>query len=437
MLEDSKRASRQVYHVHMSDEFTGGFDPRMFQQIPLFRELAKVMSWEGGPVNWELARQTAESIAAQMPEPRAIGPDTGDDLATVVGVAELWLDQVTILERVAGTERMLSTVEWVQLAASHEGLGRLVEPVAKGMFEAMSSSLPDDLGDLSGLSGMSGMGGMGGMSGMGDAMSKAMNAMGAMMYGMQIGTVAGHLSGQLIGAYDLGLPTIDPTIVATVGGTADRFAADYGLPITEFRYWLGLRESIHRRMFAGVPWLPDVVTELVERFATEADFDPTALFERFQGAGLDPSDPAAMQKALEDPHAFQIEPTAAQRGVLEQLQAVIAFGEGYAGTVVRAAAENRLTALPRIEETMTRRRAEKGPGEQFLESLVGLDLKPGDFRVGQSFCEAVIAARGQEGLDRVWSKREHLPRLDELADPSRWLVRMAAAELDNLPSAEE
>jgi putative hydrolase len=414
----------------MSDEFAGGFDPRMFEQVPLFRELAKVMAWEGGPVNWDLARQTAESIAAKVPDPRAIGEGPGDDLPTVVGVAELWLDEVTALGRVAGSERMLSAGEWVALATTHEGLGRLVEPVARGMGAALMSQLPDQLSDLDDAAGMGGMPGMGGLLG-GGGLERAMNAMGAMMYGVQIGTIAGHLSGQLIGSYDLGVPTVDPHVVATVGGTADRFAADYDIATTEFRYWVGLREAVHRRMFAGVAWLSDTLSGLIEQFAGEAEFDPSQMFDQLRGAGLDPNDPESLQKALEDPSSFEIEPTTAQRRTLEQLQALVAFVEGYAEVVIRAAAERRLTALPRIEETMTRRRAEKGPGEQFLQSLVGLDLKPSDLRAGRAFCEAVIAARGQEGLDRVWTRSSYLPHADEVAEPSRWLVRMAAAELED------
>src|SRR5680860_894919 len=37
-------------------------------------------------------------------------------------------------------------------------------------------------------------------------------------------------------------------------------------------------------------------------------------------------------------------------------------------------------------------------------------------------------ARGQAGLDRVWRRPELLPSPDELAEPSRWLVRLAAQE---------
>ena len=80
----------------MSDPFgAGGFDPRMFEHVPLFRELAKVMSWTGGPVNWDLAGQTAAAIAGP-PQPGAAERDSAE-LEQAVHAAELWLDQVTTL----------------------------------------------------------------------------------------------------------------------------------------------------------------------------------------------------------------------------------------------------------------------------------------------------------------------------------------------------
>jgi uncharacterized protein (DUF2342 family) len=51
-------------------------------------------------------------------------------------------------------------------------------------------------------------------------------------------------------------------------------------------------------------------------------------------------------------------------------------------------------------------------------------------RDARAFCDAVIAARGQEGLDRVWNDAAHLPASEDFGEPSRWLVRMAAVELE-------
>jgi putative hydrolase len=406
----------------MSDPFSfgssGGFDPRMFEHVPLFKELWKVLSWSGGPVNWDLAAQTATGIAASedRQDATAIEQATGPvarALADAVAAAELWLDAVTSLPAVDGPVRAFSVTEWINEAASSGGLGVYVEPVAKGMGSALSQQLPEQ------------------MAGMAEQMEQVMGQMGAMLYGVQTGTVAGHLAGQLLGTYDLGVPTVDPRTVGTVGDNAERFADDHEFDRTEFRYWLALAETAQRRQFAGVPWLSDHLAGLIGEFASEADFDPNAMLEQLSSMGLDPNDPTAMAEALQSEDAFQIEPSSAQREVLERLQALVAFLHSWTDVVVRAAASDKLTSLPSIEEAIRRRRAESGPGERFLAQLIGLDLTPSDYQQSQEFCEAVIAARGQEGLDRVWADPSYLPRSDELAEPSLWLVRMAAAELEH------
>jgi putative hydrolase len=398
----------------MSDAF-GGFDPRMFEQVPLFRELAKVMSWSGGPVNWELASQTALALADADSEPAPSDRDHAE-FATAVDTAELWLDQVIDLPRVDGPARALTRGEWTRLATTTDGLGAYVEPIAAGAGEGFAEQLPEELSAALG------------PAGGGNPLAQAMRSLGAMLYGMQTGTVAGHLAGQLLSSYDLGVPTIDPRMVATVGDAAERFAADYAFDQVELRHWLALREAAHRRQYAGVPWLRAELIALVGRFAAEAD--TSSMFDQLGALGIDPNDPASLQRALEGPDAFSIEPTTGQRQVLERLQAVVSFVIAWVDTVISSAAADKLTALPRVHEAMQRRRAEQGPGERFLTQLVGLDLTPAAVREAQQFCDAVIAARGQEGLDRVWRDRSHLPTPQELADPSRWLVRMAAAELE-------
>ena len=403
----------------MSDPFSGGFDPRMFANVPLFRELAKVMSWSGGPVNWDLATDTALSIAATPGGIAASAPVPDDAFREAVGVAELWLDQVTELPAVDGPARTMTAAEWTREAATATGLGTYIEPVAQGMTATLSQGLPEEL------------------AGLGSSMTQAMGSLSAMLYGVQAGTVAGHLADQLLGVYDLGVPTLDPRVVATVGDTATRFAAEYEFDAVEFRYWLALREAAHRRMFAGVSWLRPAVADLIAQFASSATFNLEELMEGMGGMGFDPSNPAALRDALSAPDAFRIEPNAEQKAVLRRLQALVSFVEGWSETTIAAAASDRLTALSRIEEAARRRRAEKGPGERSLEQLLGLDLKPADVRLGPAFCEAVIAARGRTGLDRAWRSASSLPSADELADPSRWLVRMAAAEIEAELQAED
>jgi len=404
-----------------SGGFGGAFDPRNFAGIPFLQELAKILSWSGGPVNWELARQIAGSVTSGSGRALGAGDRASAEFAQAVSAAELWLDTVTTLPAVEGPARVLDTTEWVRLAASSEGLGLYLEPVARGSTEALTKSLPDELSTM--------LGGMGGFGAGGP--SQLLGAVGAALQGVQAGTVAGHLAHQLLGTYDLGVPTLEPRAVGLVGDAARRFATEYSFDQTEFRYWLALREAAHRRQFAGVGWLRSHVATLVGRFAAGADMNPERLIESLGGMGLDASalsDPSRIREALEGAEGLRMEPTAEQRKVLAQLQALVSFTEAWVDTVVRGAAADKLPSLPRFEEAARRRRAEKGPGERFLEQLVGLDLKPGDVHAGQAFCDAVVAARGQRGLDRAWQAAELLPTAAELAEPSRWLVRLAAGE---------
>ncbi len=416
---DGSGRTMRVYHDHMSDPFGGGFDPRMFEQVPLFRELAKVMSWTKGPVNWDLALQTAESLAT---DPVTRTDRDEHEFSDAVRVAELWLDQVTGLEAVDGPVRTLTAREWVAAAAADTGLGLLVEPLAAGMGRALSEGMPEQLRAMEGQPGFA------------DALRQSFGAMGAMMYGVQIGTIAGSLSGQLLGAYDLGVPVIDARTVATVGAQHERFAAEYDVEPAEMRHWLALREATFRRMWAGVDWLQPQLSGLIAEFAAAAEFNPEQLMEQFGTGGLDPGNVESLSDALGGSE-FAVEPTAAQQQVLSRLQALVAFVEAYAELVVSRAAGTRLTALARIEEAMRRRRAAQGPGERTLHQLIGLDLLPRQVRDARAFCDAVIAAREQAGLDRVWHSSSRLPTSDDFADPSRWLVRMAALELDD-PGAD-
>ncbi len=408
-----------------------GFDPEGLSNIPLFRELGKLMSWQGGPVNWDLAKQMAAGIAG---EPQlAIGVDADPAAwADAVRVTEMWLDAHTTLEAVDGPALALTAQEWVARAADQGGIARYVEPIATGMQEAMGKGLADQL-----------PGGMGGLEGLAGAMTPIT----AMLTGMQVGTIAGHLAGQLMGSYDLGVPTLAPEVVATVGDSAARLARDHGLSADEVRFWLALRECVHRRVFAGVDWLMGHLTSEMGRFAGAMDVDPSALAERMGGlGGLTPdllSDPEALQRLAEEAGGG-MEPSEEQRAILARLQALVSLVAGYADVMVRRAGAGKLTNLARIEEVTVRRRGEQGPGEQFLAQLIGLDLRPSDVRAGEAFCEAVLAARGPNGLDVIWRDAAHLPTPAEIAEPSRWLIRLAAEEaetgvapaLDDLPPAD-
>ena len=65
-------------------------------QMPLFAELQKLMSWSGGPVNWDLAKQLAVStMAASGGGGSIVSPADRVGVAEAIRLADLWLDDAT------------------------------------------------------------------------------------------------------------------------------------------------------------------------------------------------------------------------------------------------------------------------------------------------------------------------------------------------------
>src|SRR6476620_4944482 len=64
-------------------------------KIPLFAELQKLLSWSGGPVNWDLARQMA--ISAIAGDYRPVSETETAEVRDAIRLADLWLDAVTDL----------------------------------------------------------------------------------------------------------------------------------------------------------------------------------------------------------------------------------------------------------------------------------------------------------------------------------------------------
>ena len=106
-------------------------------KIPLFAELQKLMSWTGGPVNWDLARQIAIStVADEHREPTAAERDQVEE---AVRLADLWLDACPpCLGHPDGRGLEPGRVDRTDLAVWK----KLCDPVAARIVGAMGTSSP-------------------------------------------------------------------------------------------------------------------------------------------------------------------------------------------------------------------------------------------------------------------------------------------------------
>lgn len=392
-----------------------------------------------GPVDWDLATRVALQVAAEGD--RSATDEEATEIQQAFDLAEHWLDQ-TPLPSSAEVGRIVPASRQTWVNAAVVALRPLVEPVARAATDAMIDLAREQFGQLSGEGGLDDLDGLLGAAGLPEGLRPMLEQLlgsdpgdllrpaGAGLAGLQAGQVIGQLSRQLIGQYDLGIPTAPREqahhLVVNVGDDL----AGYGLDDGEIRLVLALHEAAHRRLYHAVPWLEAHVSSLVARFAagTVVDADRMREVAEELTLGLDPDDEEALSAAMERAASFRLTPTAEQQRVLDRLQGVVCLVGAWARHEVARAVEGRLPSFERIQEVLRRRRASRGDGEQLLTALLGLDLKPTDESVGERFVVAIEAALGPEGLHRALAHPENLPDGEELSDPDRWLSRTATSE---------
>lgn len=381
---------------------------------------AMMASQAGGPVDWDIARQVAFQVAAS--DDRSPSDAERERLQRAMDLAEHWLDSSSLPAPAEGTHLLVGRrTEWLEAAL--DALAPLIEPVAAARARAMAALAPDqDQADMLPEQLQELVAGI--------DMGVMVKSLAASTSGLQAGMALGNLSRQLLAAHDLGVPTAGRgQAVAIAVNLADTFD-EWELDLEEVAVAVMLHEEAHRRLFHAIPWLRAHVESLVAMFANGTDVDPQRLQDLLSDAmlGVDPDDPESMAAAMQRAGQFRLEPTSEQHRVLRRLQGVTDLTMAWARHEALAAADGRLPSLDVIDEVMRRRRAEVGDGERVLADLLGLRLTSDDPDRADTFIDTVVTARGTAGLHEALAHPENLPDAEELADPSRWLLRMAAVD---------
>jgi putative hydrolase len=384
----------------------GGSPEDLMGKMPLFAELQKLMSWTGGPVNWDLARQGAISQLAVGHQPTSQAEQTAT--AEALRLADLWLDQATELP--SGIERTAawSRVDWVE--KTQPAWGALIDPLAEKVVAAMTSALPQEaamsFGPVAGI----------------------MGRMGGLMFGAQIGQALGKLADEVLTSTDVGLPLAPAGTGVLVPQNVAQFADGLDRPADEVRLFLALREAAAQRLFAHVPWLRQQLQDAVHAYARGITIDREAIERQIGEAmsgmegGIDPNNPESIQQLLGS-GVLEPEETPEQQMALRRLETLLALVEGWIDTVVAEAAKDRLPGYPALAETMRRRRATGGPAEQTFATLVGLELRPRRLRDAATVWGAMTQQHGADARDRLWSHPDLLPTSADLDEPLDFVAR--------------
>ncbi len=337
----------------------------------------------GLPVDWELARRTAERLVAA-------GPDVSRDEAMEL-VARLRAD-----------------------AAVAEGHVRAVTGLGHGL-----PLLPADVVDrpawaAAALHGMAALTAGARLPDVG----RAARAVTARTAGLQLGGVVAYLGGRVLGQYDpFGGPDGEGRLLLVAPNVhAAQQALD--VPSADFGLWVGLHEATHRLQFTAVPWLRSYFAEEVSSLLslsgeTRPNFE--RLPELIRTLKESKGDSLAVIELLQGPE---------QRVVLDKLLALTTLLEGHADHVMDAVGPEVVPSVETIRARFTIRRRGGGLIDRVLRALLGVEAKVRQYAVGSAFTKHVVLAVGMDGFNKVWESPDTIPTRAELSDPGAWLRRV-------------
>ncbi|HUA41572.1 MAG TPA: zinc-dependent metalloprotease [Streptosporangiaceae bacterium] len=399
-------------------------DPQQFAEA--LRQFADLMSWQGGPVNWDLAKNIARQTVAQKGDASVLESDRSK-VTEALRLADLWLEDATEFPSGIRTAQAWSRAEWVE--ATLPVWSKLCDPIAARAVEAMSGLIGSDPAEMMAdlppeMQAM--VGGLGGLGGLGEMMRR----IGGMMVGGQTGAAVGALAEEVVSSTDVGLPLGPAGTAALLPAGVAAFGAGLSVDLDEVRLFLALREAAHHRLFDHVPWLRSRLLGAVEDYARGIKVDASALRDAMPQ--IDPSNPEALNEVLSGAALFQPEDTPEQKAALTRLETVLALVEGWVSTVVATAADGRLPQADALAEAIRRRRATGGPAERTFATLVGLELRPRRLREAAAIWQGLTTERGVTGRDAVWAHPDLLPTSDDLDDPDGFIHGKTEFDISDL-----
>jgi putative hydrolase len=376
------------------EQFFAGGAPDLGQ---LFSQLQSMMQPYDGPLNWELAIDTARKTVAEHPDPSP-SQKQGAQIADAVQLADHWLDDTTSFPSGVTSTAAWSRAEWV--VGTTDVWKVLVEPIAASSVGALGNALPPEAASMGG-----------------PILAMLGKAVGAML-ATQVGSGLGAMAGEVVSASDIGLPLGPAGRAALVPANVARFAEGLDVPESDVLLYLALREAAHQRLFAGVPWLRDHLIGAVTDYAQGIEINTERIQETMEERlrGVDPSNLDKLQELM-DGGLFDIPRSAQQDAALQRLEIALALVEGWVDEVVSQATAERMPNAGKLQEAVRRRRAAGGPAEETFATLVGLELRPRRLRDASTLWGSLRTRQGMEARDGVWMSPHLLPTDADLDDP--------------------
>jgi coenzyme F420 biosynthesis associated uncharacterized protein len=242
--------------------------------------------------------------------------------------------------------------------------------------------------------------------------------------GAEAGTLLGYVGQRVLGQYDLPVPTGDGGhpgegtvwyVVPNIVQTERR----HGFKPGDFRLWIALHETAHRRQFRGVQWLPGHIQGLLDSYLGSVQIDEEGLKRVAQRA----QELIKRLMAGERVDLLDLLVSTEQRGTLERVQATMSVLEGHGEFVMDQVGAKLVPGHDRMRQTLHERRQAAGPGTRLLQEMLGLRQKLDQYSQGEAFVRRLYERGGMAAVNLLFASPDALPTMDEVRDPERYLAR--------------
>ncbi|MGH8998602.1 MAG: zinc-dependent metalloprotease [Acidimicrobiia bacterium] len=350
------------------------------------------------PIDWDLAGRLAQRIAGRDPlESSYLVTSLQEEFTEITHRAEELVGDFTGLRPEApATTLVLDRQGWV--SANIASFRHTLEPLTRRVADRLAQS--------------------------------RIAPVGRGVAGAELGVLLGFLAQRVLGQYDLLVAdpsSADPArsegdAVYYVGPNILGLEKRFGFRPADFRLWIALHEVTHRAQFRAVPWMKPYFLSLVERSLEMIEPNPKRLVqvaERVAQAVRHGRNP------LDDGGLISLFASDEQRGLIDQIQALMSLLEGHGNFVMDAVGATHVTGAERMSAVLSARRQSGGLSRQ-IRKLMGIEMKMRQYETGRRFLEEVEDQAGLGAVDVAWRGAEFLPTLDELEDPAEWLSRVGA-----------
>jgi len=374
---------------------------------PLFAQFQRAMSAQG-PLQWDVARQTALMAATQGMAEHNVDPTRRIAVENLARIVSMRVSEVMGRETVDPSQiEVANRATWVQQTLD----------AWKPYFNALATAISATSGDQPSAD---------------DADDPMLSMLGNVskiiapsMLGMSVGNLVGRLAVLTFGQYDLPLPREPHGRFVIVVGNVDAFADEWSIPRDDMAIYALTHELVSHTMFA-TPHVRAALSKLIAEFAGGFRTDPGSISEGLTRIDVSSGDPMKMlDSLLSDPTVLLgASRSATQDRMAPVLDAAIAAIVGFVDHHVDAVTARILGDAGRIAEAVRRRRVAQSGDRVFVERLLGVDLTTDRVALGQRFVQGVVERAGTAGLAQLIEREGSLPTAAEVAAPGLWLARL-------------